>query len=58
MSAMQTIPNGAKVYIDGKNAVFIDKDILEVISEFKKSSTNRNIEVLTENIKEVKLITE
>ncbi len=58
MSALQTIPNGAKVYIDGKNAVFIDKDILEVISEFKKSSTNRNIEVLTENIKEVKLINE
>jgi MFS superfamily sulfate permease-like transporter len=58
MSALQTIPSGAKVYIDGKNAVFIDKDILELISEFKKSSINKNIEVMTDNIKEVKLITE
>jgi len=58
MLALQTIPSGAKVYIDGNSTTFIDKDILELISEFKKSALNKNIEVKTENIKEVKLISE
>ncbi|HXU27973.1 MAG TPA: SulP family inorganic anion transporter [Bacteroidia bacterium] len=58
MAALQTIPNGAKVYIDGNNATFIDKDILELLSEFKKAAINKNIEVVAENIKEVKLISE
>ena len=58
MAALQTIPNGAKVYVDGNNATFIDKDILEVLSEFKKSAKRKNIDVLMENITEVKLLSE
>jgi MFS superfamily sulfate permease-like transporter len=56
VDTLHKIPKGAKVYIDGGRAQFIDKDVLEAISEFKRSAPRNNIEVILEDIKEVELI--
>jgi len=39
------IPDGSNVIIDGPRSAFIDHDILEAISDFKKSSVARDIHV-------------
>lgn len=53
---LHTIPSGSKVEIDGGRSQFIDNDILEVIAEFKKSASKKGIEVTTEGIKEVAVL--
>ncbi|MFL5753902.1 MAG: SulP family inorganic anion transporter [Bacteroidia bacterium] len=53
IEVLHSIPKGAKVYIDGGRASFVDKDILEIISDYKRSSHFNNIEVITEEIQEV-----
>jgi MFS superfamily sulfate permease-like transporter len=50
MQLLHSIEHGAKVYLDGGQTTFIDKDILEVISEFKKSGKFNGIEIDTEGI--------
>ena len=52
----QTIPKNSIVYLDGGRSLFIDKDVLEVISAFKHSAHLKNIEVNLEEIPEVELI--
>lgn len=52
----QSIPINSIVYLDGGRTLFIDKDILEVISTFKHSAQKKNIEVNLEEIPEVELI--
>ena len=39
------IPDGSNVVIDGPRSAFIDNDILETISDFKRSSLSRDIRV-------------
>ncbi|MFZ6009971.1 MAG: SulP family inorganic anion transporter [Bacteroidota bacterium] len=39
------IPEGSYVMIDGARSTFIDQDILETISDFRESATNRNIQI-------------
>lgn len=52
-SALLSIPDGAEVMIDGGRSTFIDKDVLEIISDFKESAEYKNIKVITEEIPEV-----
>jgi MFS superfamily sulfate permease-like transporter len=56
VDTLHKIPKGSKVYIDGGRSQFIDKDVLEAISEFKRSAPRNNIEVILEDIREVELI--
>jgi len=50
MELLHSIPAGAKVYLDGGQTTFIDKDVIEVINEFKKSGRFNGIEIDTEGI--------
>nr|MBI1232683.1 SulP family inorganic anion transporter [Cytophagales bacterium] len=54
ISALNRIPNNSKVIIDGSKSVIIDYDVLEVIENFKTNAKERDIEVETIAIKEVK----
>ena len=56
VETLHKIPEGSKVYIDGGRSQFIDKDVLEAITEFKKSAHLKNITVELEDIEEVELI--
>ncbi len=56
VEVLHKIPKGSKVYIDGGRTSFIDKDVLEVISEFKRSAPYNNIEVSLEDVQEVELL--
>lgn len=53
---LHRIPPGSKIYLDAGNSNFIDKDIVELINEFKKSAKHNQIEVTTEGIAEVQTI--
>lgn len=55
IDVFKSIPENAVVYIDGGRSVFIDKDVLEIISNFKKSAHLRNITVHLEEIPEVEI---
>ena len=56
VEVLHSIPEGSNIYIDGGRSQFIDKDVLEVITEFKHSANLRNIIVNLEDIEEVELI--
>jgi MFS superfamily sulfate permease-like transporter len=56
VETLHNIPPGSKVYIDGGRSQFVDKDVLEAITEFKKSAHLKNIIVDLEGIQEVELI--
>jgi MFS superfamily sulfate permease-like transporter len=43
--ALHDIPDGAVVEIDGSHALYIDRDVLEIIHEFDESAHHRAIEV-------------
>ena len=58
VETLQTVPAGSKVYIDGGRSQFIDKDVIEAITEFKHSAQLKNIIVILEEINEVELISE
>jgi len=44
-TTLASIPDGAEVLIDGRNADFIDRDIYDVIEDFKANARFRNIRV-------------
>ncbi len=50
---LHKIPKGSKIFLDAGQTHFMDKDIVELINEFKKSAKYNNIEVTTEGIAEV-----
>ena len=56
METFHSVESGSKVYIDGGRSQFIDKDVIELITEFKKWAEIKNIEVHLEEIEEVELI--
>jgi MFS superfamily sulfate permease-like transporter len=56
METFHSVEPGSKVYIDGGRAQFVDKDVLELITEFKRWGEIKNIEVILEEIQEVELI--
>jgi MFS superfamily sulfate permease-like transporter len=53
----KSIPPNSVLFIDGGRATFIDKDVLEMISIYKKASKIHNIEVNLEEIPEVEILT-
>jgi len=53
MNALNKIPNGKSVTIDGSNSKSIDYDVLEVIENFKVNAEERNITVNTVKIPRV-----
>ncbi len=53
IDVFKSVPKDSVVYIDGGRSVFIDKDVLEIISSFKKSAHLKNITVHLEEIPEV-----
>ena len=48
----KSIPDGAEVHIDGGRTRFIDKDILEIIHDYKDSSSVHKINLVLEEFKE------
>jgi len=54
IKALEDIPEGKHVIIDGSKSKVIDYDVLEVIENFKINAGSRNIEVDTIKIKPVK----
>ncbi|MBK9283913.1 MAG: SulP family inorganic anion transporter [Sphingobacteriaceae bacterium] len=56
IDTFKNIPPGAYVNIDGGRATFVDKDVLELISSFKQSAHIHGIDVVLEEIEEVKVI--
>ncbi|MCL6259116.1 SulP family inorganic anion transporter [Aquiflexum sp. TKW24L] len=55
IKALDDIPDGKHVIIDGSNSKVIDYDVLEVIENFKTNAGSRNIEVDTIKIKSIKV---
>jgi len=53
---LHRVPKGSKLYLDAGQTHFIDKDVLELINEFKKSAKYLDIEVTTEGIQEMDTI--
>ncbi len=52
----QSVKPGSRVLIDGGRSTFIDRDVLEAITEFKLSASHKNIEVVLEDIEEVEIL--
>jgi MFS superfamily sulfate permease-like transporter len=50
---LESLPPGSKVVIDGSQSLFVDYDVLEVISEFEQKAQRKNIEVKLVNIERV-----
>lgn len=46
IKTLESIPENTVLEIDGSRTQFIDPDILDVISDFKKSSKEKNIELI------------
>jgi MFS superfamily sulfate permease-like transporter len=49
------LPEGAQVTIEGRSAMFIDHDILELINDFKESAKSRDIILELRNFPDTKL---
>jgi MFS superfamily sulfate permease-like transporter len=47
---LATVPDQSSIVIDGRQAIFIDKDIFEVIEDFKKNAAYRGIKIETQNL--------
>jgi MFS superfamily sulfate permease-like transporter len=50
------VEDGSHIEIDGGRSAFIDRDVLEVITEFKYAAKLRNIQVVLEGIEEVEIL--
>ena len=46
------IENDSHVIVEGKNAYFIDLDVLEILYDFKENANQKNIQVVFKNIPE------
>jgi MFS superfamily sulfate permease-like transporter len=47
---LDKIPENSMLFIDGTQASFIDRDIMETINDFVKAGTDRNIKVELKNV--------
>ncbi len=56
LNVLLSLPKGSKIYIDGGRATFIDKDILEIFSEFKNRAKKNGIDVEMEELQEVDIL--
>jgi MFS superfamily sulfate permease-like transporter len=44
-SKLRKLPNGAHVVIDGSRALFIDHDIMEIVTDFQQLAPHKNIQI-------------
>jgi MFS superfamily sulfate permease-like transporter len=51
--ALARLPDRSHLIIDGGGAMFIDRDILEVIEDFQNSASQRHMEVVVQNLPSV-----
>lgn len=54
---LHKIPKGSKIFLDAGQTHFMDKDIIELINEFKRSAKYNNIEITTEGISDMETLT-
>lgn len=52
--ALDKVENGGKIHIDARRAKFIDRDIIEVIADFKETALTRDIQLTVEDLTEEK----
>jgi MFS superfamily sulfate permease-like transporter len=45
LNAMESVPQGSKVLIEGSAIQYYDNDILEIINDFTRSAARKNIDV-------------
>lgn len=53
VSMLESVPEGAVLEIDGSRTHYIDKDILEIIKEYKVTARKRNIELIIGGLKQM-----
>ncbi|MCU0442723.1 MAG: SulP family inorganic anion transporter [Bacteroidia bacterium] len=53
VSLLESVPEGAVLEIDGSRTHYIDKDILEIIQEYKVTARKRNIELIIGGLKQM-----
>ena len=53
---LHRIPAGSKVHLDAGQTHTIDKDVLELLNEYKKAAKYQNIELVTEGIADMETI--
>ena len=53
---LEHIPDYSVVEIDGRHSVYIDYDVLEVISEFKAKAPHKHVQLILHGIKDVETI--
>lgn len=56
LEALDKIPEYSEVVIDGTDSVYIDRDILEIIQEFRSKAQRKHIDLSTINIPDVETI--
>ena len=56
MDMLDNLPEYSVVEINGANSVYIDRDILEILHDFKSKARQKHIELKTFNIPEVETI--
>ncbi len=52
---LENTPSGARIEIDGRESKSIDQDVLEILSEFKKTAAERGIDYRVVGIAETKI---
>lgn len=50
--ALKLVPDGVNIVIDGTRAMYIDRDIFDVLTDFKKNCAHRGISLKLRNIEE------
>jgi carbonic anhydrase len=53
VSLLESVPEGAVLEIDGSRTHYIDKDILELIQEYKTTARKRHIELIIGGLKQM-----
>ncbi|MGQ9896344.1 MAG: SulP family inorganic anion transporter [Acidobacteriota bacterium] len=49
---LQSIPDGATLFVDATRALYVDQDIFDVVDEFREAARYRNITVITSSFDE------
>jgi len=50
--ALKLVPDGVNLIIDGTRAMYIDRDIYDVLSDFEKNCAHRGISIKQRNIED------
>jgi MFS superfamily sulfate permease-like transporter len=53
LEALEKMPEGARVVIDGSASSFIDHDVLEALASFDRLASQKNIQLEVQNVRQV-----